>query len=197
MSALSIAGFTRRAVNATWRDVEWAGAQLQPHAGKTLRVEFWPLPFPGFSLQITADGAWEDIAAQAEQQPDATLRLTPALLPRFATAPNRLGAAIELDGEPTLVQALRDVFDVLPLALEERLSAVIGPIAAHGVSSTMRAAVSWPGHAAERLGVGIATYLTEESATLLKPAALEKFRSDVDALRERVDRLAADTETAQ
>jgi ubiquinone biosynthesis protein UbiJ len=197
MSASSFTWFARRAANATWRDVDWARAQLQPHAGKILRVEIWPLAFAGFTLQISPDGDWDDATAAAGRQADAILRLTPAMLPRLATAlataPDKPGAAIDLDGEPTLVQTLRDLLDVLPLAIEERLSSLVGPIAAHGISSAMRALASWPGYAAGRIGAGLAAYLTEESATLLKRKTFEAFGNEVAALRERVDRLVEGT----
>jgi ubiquinone biosynthesis accessory factor UbiJ len=189
MVAPSFARFARRAANATWRDVDWARAQLQPHAGKTLRVEIWPLDFAGFTLQISPEGNWDDASQVSGQRADATLRLTPAMLPRLATAPDKPGAAIDLDGEPKLVQTLRDLQDVLPLAIEERLASLVGPIAAHGISSAMRALASWPGHAAERVGAGLAAYLTEETATLLKRHTFEAFGNEVAAVRERVDRL--------
>ena len=112
-------------------------------------------------------------------------------------APDKPGAAIDLDGEPDLVQALRDLFDVLPLAIEERLSSLIGPIAAHGIATGMRGLASWPGHAAERVGAGLAAYLTEESATLLKRRTFEAFGDDLAALEERVERLAAGVRAAR
>jgi ubiquinone biosynthesis protein UbiJ len=201
MSAPSLARFAQLAANAAWQDVDWARAQLQPHAGKTLRIEVWPLAFAGFTLQVSPDGDWGDASATSGQQADATLRLTPAMLPRMltamATAPDKPGAAIDLDGEPLLVQALRDLLDVLPLALEERLASLLGPLAAHGISRAMRALASWPGYAAGRLGAGLAAYLTEESATLLKRNTFEAFGSEVAALRERVDRLMDSTDPVQ
>lgn len=194
MSARSFARFARHAANVTWRDVDWARAQLRPHAGRTVRVEIWPLAFAGFTLQISPDGDWEDSTAESGRQADATLRLTPAMLPRlataWATAPDKPGAAVDLDGEPLLVQTLRDLVDVLPLALEERFASAVGPIAAHGMASATRSLVSWPGYAAARIGAGLAAYLTEESATLLKRKTFEAFGNEVDSLRERVDRLA-------
>lgn len=183
--------FARRAANATWRDVDWARTLLAAHAGKTLRVEVWPLAVAGFTLRITPDGAWDDAAGADGQQADATLRLTPALIPRWAAAPDNSGAALDLAGEPALVRALRDLSDVLPLAIEERLTALIGPLAAHGVSSAMRALAAWPAHAAERIGAGLAAYLTEESATLLKRRTFDDFALDLAALARRVERMTA------
>jgi ubiquinone biosynthesis protein UbiJ len=57
----------------------------------------------------------------------------------------------------------------------------------------MRAFASWPGYAAERVGAGLAAYLTEERPTLLKRQTFEAFGKDVAALDERVDRLVKGT----
>ena len=195
MSAPSPLGrFARRAANATWRDVDWARALLAPHAGKTLRVEVWPLAVAGFTLRITPDGDWDDAAGG--EAADATLRLTPAMIPRWAAVPDKAGMALDLDGEPALVRALRDLSDVLPLALEERLAALVGPLAAHGISSVMRALAAWPAHATERVGAGLAAYLTEERPALLKRRNFEEFGRDVSTLAARVDGLAGDSGSA-
>ena len=197
MSAPVFSQFARRAANATWRDVDWARALLQPHAGKTVRVEIWPLALAGFTLQISSDGDWGDVSVAAGRPADATLRISPSMIPRLATAPDKPGAAVELEGEPSLVQTLRNLLDVLPLAIEERLSASIGPIAAHGISSAMRALASWPSYAAGRVGAGLAVYLTEEQAILLKRNTFEAFGNEVAALAERVDRLAEGANAVQ
>ena len=194
MSATPLGRFARLAANATWRDVDWARTRLAPHAGKSLRVEVWPLAFAGFTLRITPDGDWDDAAGVDEA--DATLRLTPAMIPRWAAAPDKSGMALDLDGEPALVRALRDLSDVLPLALEERLAALVGPFAAHGISSVMRALAAWPAHATERVGAGLAAYLTEERPALLKRRNFEEFGRDVSTLAARVDGLAGDSGSA-
>lgn len=194
MSVVSLSSLARHAANAAWRDVDWARTQRRPHAGKTLRVEFWPFDFAGFSLRVSPDGDWEDASPGNALPPDATLRLAPSLLPRLASAPDRPGAVLDLDGDAALVQTLRDLHDVLPLALEEGLSSLIGPIGAHGISTLMRGLVSWPAHAAERVGAGIAAYLTEESPALVPRSAYQEFAADVVALRARMERLVESAE---
>ena len=181
-AVLSLSSLARHAANTAWRDVDWARAQLQPHAGKTLRVEVWPLAGAGFSLRVAPAGDWNDASTDQTQPPDATLRLTPSLLPRLASTPDKLGAALELTGDPDFVQTLRELHDVLPLAFEERLSSLVGPIFAHGISSALRALAAWPAHATARVGAGVAAYFTEESA-------FDEFVFDVAALSARVDRL--------
>ncbi len=195
MTATPVARFARHAANATWRDVDWARDRLREHAGKTLAVEIWPFGSAAFALTITPEGDWADVPVGDAAGAVATLRLGPAMLPRvvaaFASAPDKPGAAADLDGDAELVRTLRDLLDVLPLALEERVQKVAGPVIAHGVSAALRALAAWPLYAAERFGSGIATYLTEESPTLAKRAAFAAFCSDAAALEARADRLLA------
>lgn len=183
------ARFARVAANAVWGDVDWARARLKAFAGRTVHVSPWPLP--GFVLRVTADGTWEDASLGSAQDADVRIRLSPALLPRLAAMPDRPGSAIDGDGDPEFLQALRDLGDVLPLAVEERLSSVIGPLAAHGLSTTFRALTAWPAEAGERLNAGLAAYFTEETNALPKRSAFDAFRDELADLEARVDRIDA------
>jgi len=183
------ARFARVAANAVWGDVDWARARLKAFAGRTVHVSPWPLP--GFVLRVTADGTWEDALLASAQEADVRVRLSPALLPRLAAMPDRPGTAIDGDGDPEFLQALRDLGDVLPLAVEERLSSVIGPLAAQGLSSTFRALSAWPAQAAGRVNAGFATYFTEESSVLPKRSAFNAFKAELAQIEERVARLDA------
>lgn len=190
-AAPSLSGLARLAANATWRDVDWARDRLAPHHGKTVRFEVWPLGFAAVTLAISANGDWEDAPPGASA--DATLRLTPALLGRWASARGKLGTAIAPDatGDSSLIEALRGLTDVLPLALEERMTALIGPLAAHGVSTAVRKISAWPPYAAERTGAGIAAYWTQERTALAGRPMVESFRRDVAEVAARVDALGA------
>lgn len=195
MAPPSLSGLARVAANATWRDVDWARDHLRPHHGKTVRFEVWPLGFAAATLAISANGDWEDALPGAS--PDATMRLTPALLARWANAPGKLGTAIAPDasGDSSLIEALRGVTDVLPLALEEKMSALIGPLAAHGLSTAVQKAGAWPAYAAGRAGAGIAAYWTQESTVLPGRPVFESFRRDLAELTARVDVLGARLDT--
>ncbi|MEO8133971.1 MAG: SCP2 sterol-binding domain-containing protein, partial [Betaproteobacteria bacterium] len=184
-----LSGLARRAANATWRDVDWARDRLRAHSGMVVRFEIWPLGFAAVTLRISADGDWEDAAPGPT--PDATVRLTPAVLARLASSSGKLGTALAPDaiGDPALVEALREIHDVLPLAIEERLAAAIGPLAAHGIASATRSIAAWPAYAAERAGAGLAAYWTQESATLPGRPAFESLRQDLATLSQRVDAL--------
>ena len=175
------------AANAMWGGVGWAKERLLPFAGCTVQVSAWPAP--AFVLRVASDGSWESARLEPGQSPDVRLRLSPAALPRLASAPDRPGSALDGDGDPKFLQALRDLGDVLPLAFEERLSSVVGPLAAHGITSAMRGLAGWPAIAADRISAGFGAYLTEEAQTLLKKTTLAAFAAEVAAVSARADRL--------
>ncbi len=195
MTFQPLSGFARLAANATWRDVDWARRKLEAHAGKNVRFEAWPLGLAAATLRISAEGDWQD--AEPGAVPDATVRVTPALLARLLNAPGKLGSAFSPDasGDPALVDTLRDLHDVLPLAIEERVSSVVGPVVAHGLSSATASIGAWPAYAAGRAGAGLAAYWTQENATLPGRPAFDTFRQEIAELGRRVDALDARLQT--
>ena len=191
---LSPARYANVAAGSMLGDLDWARDKLRPFAGRTIHVSAWPMP--GLALRVAPDGDWEDATLDSPKQADVRLRISPAMLPRLAGAPDKPGSALEGDGDPQFLQVLRDLGDILPLACEERLSSLIGPLAAHGVASAVRAMAAWPAIAAERVNAGFGAYVTEESQALLKKSALAAFAVGVDDVAARVDRLAAAASSA-
>jgi ubiquinone biosynthesis protein UbiJ len=189
MTLLSPARYANAAAGSMLGSLDWARDKLRPFAGRTVHLSAWPMP--GIALRVAPDGDWQDATLDSSQQADVRLRISPAILPRLAGAPDKPGSAIDGDGDPEFLQTLRDLGDVLPLALEERLSSLIGPIAAHGISSAMRAIAAWPAVAAERVNAGFGAYVTEESQTLLKKSTLAAFAGEVEEIAARVDSLTA------
>jgi ubiquinone biosynthesis protein UbiJ len=189
MALLSPARYANAAANSVWGSADWARDKLRPFAGRTVHVSAWPLP--GVALRVAANGDWEDATLDSPQQADVRIRFSPALLPRLAGAPDKPGSAVDGDGDLEFLQVLRDVGDVLPLAFEERLSSLIGPLGAHGVAESVRAMASWPAVVAERVNTGIGAYVTEESQALLKKSTLSAFAAELTDVAARVDRLVA------
>ena len=181
------------AANSTWRESEWAAAQLQPFTGKTLRIELWPRSaLTTCTLRVAEGGSWESVDPSAFDLPaDVTMRMTPGVAATLAQMPDKPGAALDLAGDPAFVGALRKLHDVLPLAIEDRLSTLAGPIIAHAATRVMRSLVQWPRHAADRLGAATASYLTEEDPVLLHRRSFSKFAEEVELLRARTARVLA------
>ena len=188
-SRMLLPELARIAGNSVWRNSDWADGELRRLAGKVLSIELWPLT--PFVLRISAEGEWESARPEAAAAPDATLRITPRVAVRLAQLPTRPGAALDLTGDPAFVAALRDLHDVLPLALEDHLSALAGPIVAHGVTTALRSMAAWPAQAADRAGAGTAAYLTEEDPLLVSRESFRRFADEVAATAARVERLVA------
>ena len=198
----TLAGLASSAANAAWRDSGWASEQLLQHVGKTLRVEVRPAPASAsFTLRVADDGTWQSADAaiatiatktsESSAHPDATLRITPSVAVKLAALPDKPGALLDLTGDPSFVSTLRDLHDVLPIAIEDRLSGVAGPIFAHALSSMMRSIAQWPKAAAERVNAGAAAYFTEETPVLVHRDTFNRFAVEVEALAHRAEGVIA------
>ena len=185
--------FASAAANTTWRDSTWAITHLQPHAGRTLRVElvapFASSAMASFAMRVTADGNWETTTSADDAVPAATLRLSPKVGFDLARLPDKPGAKLDLTGDPDFVSALRDLHDVLPLAIEDRVTAIAGPIAAHALMATLRSLARWPGQAADSIGAGTTAWMSDERHLLVARPLFEGFAGDVEALAARMSRL--------
>ena len=184
--------FARAAANTAWGDSTWAITHIQPHAGRVLRIEVVPpfatSPMASFSMRVSADGNWETVASADRAAPDATLRLTARAGFELARLPDKPGAKLDLTGDPEFVAAVRDLHDVLPLAIEDRVAAIAGPIAAHALMTTLRSFAQWPGQAADRVGAGTATWMSDEPHLLVARPLFDRFATDVEALAARLNR---------
>ena len=185
--------FARAAANTAWGDSTWAMTHIQPHAGRVLCVEVIPpfakSPMVSFSMRVGTDGNWETVASADQVAPDATLRLTAHAGFELARLPDKPGATLDLTGDPAFVAAVRDLHDVLPLAIEDRIGAIAGPIAAHAFMATLRSFAQWPGQAADRVGAGTATWMSDERHLLVARPVFDRFAADVEALAARLNGL--------
>jgi ubiquinone biosynthesis protein UbiJ len=128
------------------------------------------------------------------QAPTASLRATPldllALARRNSVASLRSTSA-EVRGDLQVAEKFADLLKFARPDFEEELARWIGDLAAHEVGRTARGFVAWLRRAGAALAMNSAEYLQEESRAL--PAALEaqSFYSDVERLRDDVERAAA------
>ena len=162
----------------------WAREKLAPFAGRRVRVK--ALPLPDLALAVTAEGLLEPAPAL---DPDLTVTLSPADLPRLLQGDDTVLRSIAFSGDAELAAALQYLAKHLRWEVEEDLSRVVGDVAAHRIASTARDFVAWHKDAGQRFGENVAEYLTEESALLAPPAALERFGRDVADLVDALERL--------
>jgi ubiquinone biosynthesis protein UbiJ len=157
---------------------------LRRHAGKTARIEVFPL---AVALTVLASG--EVAPAAAGAVPAATVRLSPGLALRLAASDERAWREIDLSGDTDFAAAIHHVARNLRWDVEEDLARVFGDVAAHRMAETGRAFQRWSGQAADNTGRALAEYWTEEQPLIAGARDLEAFARAVDELRDGAARL--------
>lgn len=159
--------------------------RLLRHAGKSLRLE--PPIFP-LNLSLDETGRFHPTSDDDASEPALTLTPMPSALP-LMLAGGKPADLFRVEGDGLFAAdisgALAD-FDWV-LALRPYL----GDIAASRVDQFLRGIVAWRQQAHADAGRNLAEYAVYEQAVLAEAHAARAFISEVDALREDVDRLEA------
>jgi ubiquinone biosynthesis accessory factor UbiJ len=163
----------------------WAADRLKAFAGQC--VEFRCPPLPDLRLGILPDGRLR--GADARMPSALVVRLKPGALPLLLSRNESALKHVEIEGSAELAGTVQYLFRHLTWDYEEDLSRLFGDIVAHRLASGGRVFASWQREAAARLAENLAEYWTEEQPLLARPADTEKFRRQVDALRDDAARL--------
>jgi ubiquinone biosynthesis protein UbiJ len=177
-------GALLRALNHLLAGQPWLRERLEPHAGRSCRIDVFPL---SITVRIAEDGVLR--LAGDDDAPDAQIRLSPVALARLLAGDERARAEVHLSGDPALAGALAATMQALRWDAEEDLSRVIGDIAAHRVMHGARQLASWQQRAAQGIAASLAEYLVEERALVAGRDDLARWSREVDALRDAVERL--------
>ena len=170
-------------LNHLLADAPWARERLAPFAGRTAVLHFRPLEI---GLGIDNDGYFTE-AATAE--PDVSLELPLASLPKAIGGADALMADIRISGNAELADALGFVLRKLRWDGEEALARLIGDVAAHRAVGTARDVVAWHRQTARNVMENLAEYFGEERPLVVKRQALEDFAQAATALRDDLARL--------
>jgi ubiquinone biosynthesis protein UbiJ len=171
-------------INHLLAEEQWARDKLAPFAGKRVRVTAPAAPDLAFA--VATDGMLEPAG---EGDPDLTIGLSPAAVPKLLARDEAVLQTIAFSGDAELAAALQFLFRHLRWEVEEDLSLVVGDVAAHRIAETGRAFAAWQVDAAERLGQNVAEYLTEEAELLAPKPELARFAREVADLVDAVERL--------
>ena len=170
---------------------------LEPLQDRTVAVElaglertlFLKLGVEGVSL-LNRD---EVEAIREDRLADVTFEGSPPALLGMVAAMRRGDAAfkddVRISGDLSLLEAMKTAFRRLDIDLEELLSRFVGDIAAHEIGRGTRAFLAWGQKTSEALTADIGEYLVEELRVSPSSLELEDFASDVDRLRDDVERL--------
>lgn len=172
-------------LNHLLRGASWARKRLTPLAGKTIRFCIPPLS----DLAVTIQASGEVAAAASNASADATLTVTPGLLPRLLARDTDAYREIEISGDKTLAAEILDIAKNLRWEVEQDLSQVMGDILAHRVVQTGNNLVQWHTETAHNLSQALMEYWTEEQPLLAKPTQVREFIDAVNTLQNDVAQL--------
>jgi ubiquinone biosynthesis protein UbiJ len=159
------------------------------------RIEL-ALEAPALALAVTVDrGDLRVGPADADREPDLGLRATlGGLLSQlpFARTPGAPPVGkLRINGDAELARTLQQLAQRFDPDWDAPFARALGPVVGPQVARLLREALVQGRRIAGNLARDTADYLVEERREVVGRAELEAFHDDVDALRDRVERLAA------
>ncbi|WP_295628891.1 SCP2 sterol-binding domain-containing protein [uncultured Nitrosomonas sp.] len=174
-------------INHVLRSESWASKRLQSFSGKTICVQISPL----INLKMLIDTAGELQKIDESMNVDATLTLSPLILPRLLTRELNAFAQIKTAGNPALVEELINIGKQIDFKgiLEHDLSNAIGDIPAHRIAQTSEHLVQWQIKNIDRFAQTLIEYLTEENVFLVKPNTIFRFSREINNIKLHIEQL--------
>ncbi|MES2102377.1 MAG: SCP2 sterol-binding domain-containing protein [Pseudomonadota bacterium] len=163
----------------------WAKGKLRLHAGKVavIDAELFTL-----RLKVSADGMVE--AAGADSPPDVKITLKVSDLPLIAQNRERAFSYVKVDGDADFANTISQLSQTLRWEAEEDLSRLFGDITAVRMVATARNVVQTVKESHQKLQENLAEYFLEENPMLVRPAAVTALGSEVNKIRDDVERLS-------
>lgn len=173
---------------------EWAREQLTAFAGRVVTVATGPVVA---TFRVGAGGMLEAVHG-AGAAPDLELNLSPLDAPAFLAAPADFDRYVTCKGDAAFAAVIKELAATLPWFVERSFAGAFGPIVGQRLADAGRRLLAFPGHAGGRLAATAASYARDEAGLLARGDEGRTFAeqnaalaSRVDALGERVERLAA------
>lgn len=166
------------------KEAQWARERLAEHAGKQVKIDYvlWTS-----LLRIDEDGY---VSAGDPGTPAAmAITLTPIAVAKWLADRKAGWREARVEGDMDLAAAVSHVMANLRWDYEEDLSRVVGDIAAHRIAGGVRRVSSWPPEVMESAARSMSEFLGEERQVLVTALRFEEFSTEVDALRDAVERL--------
>jgi ubiquinone biosynthesis protein UbiJ len=145
-----------------------------------------------FFIAPTAEGL--SFPDEYDGEVSTTLQGSPFALFSLSVGEKNGGIAaghVEIAGDVEAGRRFAEILKRLDPDWEEPLSMMMGDVAAHEIGRFMRGGLSWARDVSGRMAENMARYATEERRDVVSGSELAGFLSDVDQLRDDVDRLEA------
>ena len=160
--------------------------------GRAITIDFRPTPL---AMRIAVAGDRLRIGPAFEGDSALRVAASPAALLSLAFARGREGAVtpgrVEIAGDAELARRVERIASRFAPDFDEAFARVFGDVAGFQIARAVRQGLAYAKKSAESLARDTAEFLTEESRDLVARPELDAFLDDVDALRERTDRLDA------
>ena len=168
-----------------------ARAQAARLAGKRFAIV---VQGAGQRIDLVGRGGVLEVERASDETADALLEGTPLDLLRLAGAgPDALGRLKEtraqLSGDVHVAEAFVELLRLAQPDMEEELAGWIGDIAAHEIGRFGRGVARFWRDSAAAVATDLGEYLQEERAVLAAAPLARGFSSDVDGVRDAVERL--------
>jgi ubiquinone biosynthesis protein UbiJ len=167
-------------------------AELRSLDGRAVTVEFRNTPL---AMRIAVNGDRLAIGPAFEGTSALRVSAAPAALLGLVLARGRDGAvtpgSVDIAGDADLARRLERIASRFAPDFDEAFARIFGDVAGFQIARGLRRAFSTAKESAHSFARDTAEFLTEEGRDLVAKPELETFLDDVDALRERADRLDA------
>ncbi|HKE46740.1 MAG TPA: SCP2 sterol-binding domain-containing protein [Rhodanobacteraceae bacterium] len=167
-------------------------ASLRPLDGRAVTVEFRHTPL---AMRIAVAGDRLTIGPAFEGESALRVSASPSALLGLALARGREGAitpgSIDIAGDAELARRIERIASRFSPDFDEAFARVFGDVAGFQIARGVRRALAGVRDGAHAFARDTAEFLSEESRDIVAKAEVDTFLDDVDALRERTDRLEA------
>lgn len=153
------------------------------------------LESPPLAMEIAVEGERLRIGPAQGDEPDLSIKAgLGALLgqlPFLKAAGSTPVGKVRLNGDAELARQLQRLAENFDPDWDKPFADLLGPVIGPQVAKTLREALKTARVQASNLAQQAAEYLSEETGDIVPKAELEAFHEDVDALRDRAERIAA------
>lgn len=166
-------------------------ARIRALDGRALTVDFSNTPF---ALRLAVDGERLRVGPAFEGASALRVAATPGALLAMALRRGDDGAApgkVEIAGDADLARRLEKIASGFAPDFEEAFARAFGDTLGVPLAQGFARALAFARERGEALVQDTADYLRDESRDAVAPGEMEAFLDDVDALRERRERLEA------
>jgi len=162
--------------------------RLSSLAGKVILIEItdWHLTF---YVVPTQNGI--QLLNQFDGKPDASIRGELCKLLQAKNALSISSKEIEFEGDIDLGQEIRDILRGMDIDWEEHLANIIGDVCAHHLGNIIRGGINWIKQTATTTQNNIREYIQEEINLLPPKEEVIDFFSEVDTIRNDIERADA------